>query len=94
MPDIIIDKERLARRFMNYVKIDTQSDPQSKSHPSTEKQKNLSLLLVQELKEMGIENAEMDEYGYVYATIASNDDKQNIPVTCCLRSPFMCRQAF
>ncbi|CAN5312711.1 peptidase T [soil metagenome] len=82
MPDIIIDKERLARRFMNYVKIDTQSDPQSKSHPSTEKQKNLSLLLVQELKEMGIENAEMDEYGYVYATIASNDDKQNIPVIC------------
>ena len=68
-------------RFLRYVKIDTQSDPQSTSFPSTEKQKDLSRLLVAELKEMGISDAEMDEWGYVYATIPANTDK-NVPVLC------------
>ncbi|MEL6134689.1 MAG: peptidase T [Bacteroidota bacterium] len=55
-----------------YVQIDTQSDASSSTFPSTEKQKNLSKVLVQELKEMGIGDAELDEHGYVYATIPSN----------------------
>ena len=66
---ISINKEDIANRFMRYVQIDTQSNPQSGAHPSTEKQKNLSKFLVEELKEIGITDAEMDEYGYVYATI-------------------------
>src|SRR5688572_25469923 len=70
-----------ADRFMRYVQIDTQSDPQSNTHPSTEKQKDLSKILVEELKAMGIADAEMDEWGYVYATLPSNSDK-DVPVIC------------
>lgn len=68
-------------RFLRYVQIDTQSDPQSASCPSTEKQKDLSRLLVQELKAMGIADAQLDDHGYVYATIAANSAKQ-VPVIC------------
>lgn len=68
-------------RFIRYVQIDTQSDPESNTFPSTEKQKDLSRLLVKELLEMGIEDAEMDEYGYVFATIPSNTNKE-VPVIC------------
>lgn len=68
-------------RFLRYVKIDTQSDAQSQTIPSTEKQKNLGRLLVEELKEIGIADAELDDYGYVYATIPSNVDK-DVPVIC------------
>lgn len=71
----------VAERFMRYVQIDTQSDPNSPSQPSTEKQKDLSRVLVEELKQIGIADAELDEYGYVYATIPSNTDK-NVPVIC------------
>lgn len=70
-----------AERFLRYVQIDTQSDPQSTSFPSTEKQKDLSRLLVQELQQMGVLDAEMDEWGYVYATIPANTDKK-VPVIC------------
>ena len=70
-----------AERFMRYVQVDTQSDPLSNTHPTTEKQKDLSKILVEELKQMGIADAEMDEYGYVYATIPSNTDKK-VPVIC------------
>ena len=70
-----------ADRFMRYVQIDTQSDPLSTAHPSTEKQKNLSQLLAAELQQMGIANAHMDEFGYVYASIPSNTDKA-VPVIC------------
>ncbi len=59
-------------RFLQYVQIDTQSDPSSLSSPSTFKQKNLGKVLVQELISLGILNAEMDEFGYVYASLASN----------------------
>ena len=79
--EIQINKESIANRFMRYVKIDTQSDPQSGKHPSTEKQKDLSKILVEELKEIGITNAEMDTNGYVYAKIPSNTEK-NVPVIC------------
>lgn len=71
----------LQNRFAEYVKIDTQSDPESLSNPSTEKQKNLGKVLVKELLEIGITDAHLDEYGYVYATIPSNTDK-NVPVIC------------
>jgi tripeptide aminopeptidase len=68
-------------RFISYAKIDTQSDPSYSSFPSTAKQKNLGKLLVDELHQMGISDAEMDEFGYVYATIKSNTDKK-VPVIC------------
>lgn len=82
MTEIKIDKAAIAERFMRYVEIDTQSNPQSKSQPSTEKQKNLSALLAEELIEMGVEDAGMDEFGYVYATIPANSTRENIPVIC------------
>jgi len=69
-------------RFLRYVKIDTQSDPNSKTFPSTEKQKDLAKVLVQELLEMGLHDAHMDDYGYVYATLESNTTKENVPVIC------------
>ena len=71
----------VTERFLRYVVIDTQSDPESTTFPSTEKQKNLGKLLVKELLEIGIEDAHLDEHGYVYATIPSNSDK-NVPVIC------------
>jgi tripeptide aminopeptidase len=71
----------VTERFLKYVTIDTQSDPQSSSHPSTHKQKDLSKILVDELKNIGVNDVELDEFGYVYATIPSNS-KKNIPVIC------------
>lgn len=68
-------------RFLRYVQIDTQSDPQSDTFPSTVKQKNLARLLVDELQELGISDAAMDEYGYVYASLPSNTSKK-VPVIC------------
>jgi len=70
-----------AERFMRYVQIDTQSNPQSDTSPTSEKQKDLSRVLADELKAMGINDAHMDEWGYVYGTIASNTNK-NVPVIC------------
>jgi tripeptide aminopeptidase len=71
----------VADRFLRYVKVDTQSDPNSNSQPSTEKQKDLSRILVAELKQMGIKDAALDEWGYVYATIPSTTSKK-VPVIC------------
>jgi tripeptide aminopeptidase len=68
-------------RFLKYVTIDTQSDPNSPTCPSTEKQKNLSRILVEELLAMGVSDAHLDEHGYVYATIPANTDKK-VPVIC------------
>ncbi|PDT51308.1 MULTISPECIES: peptidase T [Sinorhizobium] len=68
-------------RFLRYVVIDTQSDPKSPTQPSTEKQKNLGRLLVEELLAIGLADAHLDEHGYVYATIPSNMDKP-VPVIC------------
>ena len=68
-------------RFLRYVKIDTQSDPESKTVPSTEKQKDLGRLLVKELQEMGVEDAHLDEKGYVYATLPATTTRQ-VPVIC------------
>jgi tripeptide aminopeptidase len=71
----------VADRFLRYVTIDTQSDPTSLAQPSTEKQKDLSRLLVEELLQLGVADAELDEYGYVYATVPSNTPKA-VPVIC------------
>ena len=68
-------------RFLRYTAIDTQSDPSSETCPSTEKQKNLGRLLVSELLEMGISDAHLDDFGYVYASIPANTEKQ-VPVIC------------
>ncbi len=79
---IQISPDNIATRFMRYVQVDTQSDPTSTTHPTTEKQKDLSKILLRELLGMGITDATTDEYGYVYATIPSNSNKKNIPVIC------------
>lgn len=71
----------VTERFLRYVTIDTQSDPNSPASPSTEKQKDLGRVLVTELKAMGIADAHLDDYGYVYATIPANTDKK-VPVIC------------
>lgn len=68
-------------RFIKYVQVDTQSDPQSNSSPTTEKQKDLSKILVEELKQIGIGDAHMDDWGYVYATIPATTSKK-VPVIC------------
>ena len=70
--------EKLLDKFLRYISIDTQSDPESESQPSTEKQLNLLKMLRNELMDMGIK-AELDENGYVMATIPANTDKKNIP---------------
>lgn len=68
-------------KFLRYVQIDTQSDPHSSSYPSTEKQKDLGRILVEELRQMGIADAHMDDWGYVFATIPSTT-KKTVPVIC------------
>ena len=74
-------KHTVTERFLRYVVIDTQSDPDSPTCPSTEKQKNLGRVLVAELQAMGIADAHLDAHGYVYATIPANTDKK-VPVIC------------
>lgn len=64
-------------RFIEYAKIYTTSDESSETCPSTARQKDLGNLLVKQLKEMGIDNAHMDENGYVYASLESNLDRES-----------------
>src|ERR1700743_702205 len=71
----------VGERFLRYVQIDTQSDPQSKTSPSTEKQKDLGRLLVQELLAAGLADAALDDFGYLYATLPANTDGP-VPVIC------------
>jgi len=70
-----------AERFCRYVQIDTQSDPLATQFPSTEKQKDLGRLLVEELIQMGVADAHMDGYGYVYATLPATVNRP-VPVIC------------
>lgn len=74
----IISETTLLERFLKYVKIDTQANPKSETFPSSEKEKDLGRALVTELRALGVKNAEMDEWGYVYARIASNCGSPNI----------------
>jgi len=74
-------KFTVAERFTRYVQIDTQSDPQSNTVPSTQKQKDLGAVLVDELHAIGINDAHLDEWGYVYATVPSTTSEK-VPVVC------------
>jgi tripeptide aminopeptidase len=77
-----IDTQKLLNRFQEYVKIDTQSDENSSTYPSTEKQLNLSRLLFEELKQMDLSEVEITEHGYVFATLPSNlreDESKEVP---------------
>ncbi|HEY3380529.1 MAG TPA: peptidase T [Vicinamibacterales bacterium] len=65
-------RESLLDRFCRYVRVDTQSSDTSASYPSTEKQKDLLRVLVDDLKAAGLADAAMDEFGYVMATLPSN----------------------
>ena len=67
--------EKILDKFLRYVAVDTMSDPDSPSQPSTQKQFNLLNLLCEELKAMGVENVSVDQYGYLMATIPSNIEK-------------------
>ncbi len=67
-------------RFLRYVKYDTQSSEDSQTFPSTEKQKILGQVLADELREIGMQNVELDEFGYVYAELPSNTDKDVPPI--------------
>jgi tripeptide aminopeptidase len=80
MASIVFDYTVL-ERFLRYVTIDTQSDPDSRTTPSTAKQKDLGRLLVAELRESGLADADMDDNGYVYATLPATSVKA-VPVVC------------
>jgi tripeptide aminopeptidase len=71
----------LVDRFFRYVQIDTQSNPESATQPSTAKQLDLSRVLFEELNLLGLTEVELDEFGYLYATIPSNTEKP-VPVIC------------
>src|SRR5690606_15465897 len=72
--------EKLLPRFLDYVTTDTQSDPYSKSCPSTEKQWKLAKKLVMELQQIGMQEVSIDAHAYIMATLPSNTDKQ-VPTT-------------
>ena len=69
-------------RFLRYVVIDTQSDPASPTQPSTAKQLDLGRVLVEELRQLGIADAELDVHGYVYATVPATAGHEDAPVIC------------
>ncbi|KAF0995130.1 peptidase T [Geobacillus sp. TFV-3] len=72
-------KQELIERFIRYVKVNTQSDPNSHTCPSTQGQWELAKMLVEELKAIGMEDVTIDDNGYVMATLPANTDK-NVPV--------------
>ena len=72
-------KKDLIERLVSYAKMDTQSDDNSTTCPSTPGQLELGRKLVEELKSIGMQDAEMDDNGYVMATLPSNTEKQ-VPV--------------
>jgi tripeptide aminopeptidase len=69
----------LVNRFLKYVSFDTQSSECSDTIPSTAKQWLLAKYIKQELIDLGLTDVELDEYGYIYATLKANTDKKNIP---------------
>ncbi len=71
--------QHIVDRFLSYIRIDTQSDSNSKTTPSTEKQWNLADLLVNELNQIGMQDVSIDDNAYVMATLPSNIDKE-VPV--------------
>ena len=75
----MIEKQHLIDRFVSYITVDTESDPSSESTPSTEKQWDLANALVDELKEIGMQDVSIDENSYIQATLPNNTDKE-LPV--------------
>ena len=75
----MLDKQQIINRFISYVVVDTQSDPNSVTTPSTKKQWDLANALVKELKAIGMEDVTIDENAYIMATLPSNVD-HNVPV--------------
>lgn len=67
-----MQKEHIIKRFVSYITIDTESDPNNPAFPSTEKQWTLAKLLVEELKAIGMEDVDLDDNCYVMATLPSN----------------------
>jgi tripeptide aminopeptidase len=72
-------KEELLNRFLKYISIDTQSDENSESYPSTSKQFDLAKILQKELIDLGLQNVSLDENCYIMATLPANTDKK-VPV--------------
>ena len=70
----MITKENIIKRFLSYVVIDTESDPNNSTFPSTEKQWDLAKLLEKELKNIGLQEVDLDENCYLMATLPSNLD--------------------
>lgn len=68
----MLDRKKILNRFLSYVKIDTESDPNSTTTPSTEKQWTLARLLAEELKRIGLVDVSIDEHAYVMGTLPSN----------------------
>jgi tripeptide aminopeptidase len=75
-------KYTVEERFIQYVQIDTTADPNSTTFPSSLKQKDLGKLLHDQLKALKLDDVELDEWGYVFATIPSNSDNPNLPTIC------------
>ena len=75
----MIDKQDLIERFIGYVKIDTESDPNSETTPSSAKQWDLANALVAELKQIGMTDVTIDDNAYIMATLASNVEHE-VPV--------------
>jgi tripeptide aminopeptidase len=73
-------KTSCVERFLRYITFDTQSDEESSTYPSTEKQLVLLRHLIEELRELGLDDAAIDEHGYVMATIPATTDDANVPV--------------
>ncbi len=69
-----MDKQHIIDRFIKYVTVDTESDPNNPAFPSTEKQWNLARILEQELKDIGMSDVELDQNCYLMATLPSNID--------------------
>jgi len=70
-------------RFLAYVAVNTKSDEESGNHPSSPEQKKLGAILVDELRSLGLQNCEMDHYGYVYATLPASHGVTSVPLTFC-----------
>ena len=67
----------VTERFFKYIKINTQSDENNPHCPSTDSQRQMAQLLVEELKKAGADNAYMDEHGYVYASINASEGMEH-----------------
>ena len=72
-PRVVVNRQRLLERFLRYVRIETTADPASDSYPSSICQRDLSTILCEELREMTITDAELDENALVWGTVPATD---------------------